>query len=88
MPRPGYVLEVDRSTPPTLMWHGETFRLERLPVGSRVLYAGEPLEPLADPDAAVRHALEHPDGDSPPLSDLLFPGMRLTICFDDISLPL
>ena len=88
MPRPGYVLEVDRSTPPTLMWHGETFRLERLPVGSRVVYAPEPLEPLADPDAAVRHALANPDGDSAPLRDLLFPGMRLTICFDDISLPL
>ena len=28
MPRPGYVLEVDRSTPPTLFWHGEGFRLE------------------------------------------------------------
>ena len=23
MPRPGYVLEVDRSTPPTLFWRGE-----------------------------------------------------------------
>jgi hypothetical protein len=88
MPRPGYVLEVDRSTPPTLMWHGETFRLEKLPVGSRVLYAPEPHEALRDPDAAVRHALANPDGDSPPLEDLLFPGMRLTICFDDISLPL
>ena len=21
MPRPGFVLEVDRSTPPTLLWH-------------------------------------------------------------------
>ena len=88
MPRPGYVLEVDRSTPPTLMWHGETFRLERLPVGSRVVYAPEPHEPLSDPDAAVRHALANPDGDSAPLRDLLFAGMRLTICFDDISLPL
>lgn len=89
MPRPGFVLEVDRSTPPTLFWHGETFRLERLPAGrSRVVYAPEPLEPLADPDAAIRHALAHPVGDSKPLSELLFPGMRLTICFDDISLPL
>jgi len=37
-PRPGFVLEVDRSTPATLIWHGEGFRLERLPVGSRVVY--------------------------------------------------
>jgi hypothetical protein len=88
MPRPGFVLEVDRSTPPTLFWHGEGFRLERLPIGSRVIYAPEPLEPLADPDGAIRHALLNPTGDSAPLPDLLHPGMRLTIAFDDISLPL
>ena len=86
--RPGLVLEVDRSTPPTLFWHGEQFRLERLPAGSRVVYPPEPVAPLADPDAAIRHALLHPLGDTKPLPDLLFPGMRLTICFDDVSLPL
>jgi len=88
MPRPGFVLEVDRSTPPILMWHGEGFRLERLPVGSRVIYAPEPLAALDDPDAAIRRALLDPAGDSSPLPDLLRPGMRLTIAFDDISLPL
>ena len=25
MPRPGFVLDVDRSTPPTLFWRGEGF---------------------------------------------------------------
>src|SRR4051794_38823780 len=88
MPRPGFVLEVDRSTPPTLLWHGEGFRLERLPVGSRVIYAPEPIEALDDPDAAIRHALLNPLGDSQPLPSLLRPGMKLTIAFDDISLPL
>jgi hypothetical protein len=87
-PRPGFVLEVDRSTPPTLFWHGEGFRYEQLPAGSRVIYPPEPVAPLADPDAAIRHALEHPVGDSPPLSALLFAGMRLTIAFDDVSIPL
>jgi hypothetical protein len=87
-PRPGFVLEVDRSTPPTLFWHGEGYRTEQLPVGSRVIYAPEPLAALKDPDAAIRHALEHPLGDSQPLSSLLTPGMSLTIAFDDISLPL
>ena len=86
--RPGFVLEVDRSTPPTLFWHGEGFRLEKLPAGSRVIYPPEPLTALADPDGAIRHALVNPLGDSKPLPELLFPGMRLTICFDDISLPL
>jgi hypothetical protein len=88
-PRPGLVLEVDRSTPPTLFWHGEGYRLQKLPPDrSRVIYAPEPLDGLDDPVAEIRNALEHPTGDSPPLSELLFPGMRLTIAFDDISLPL
>jgi lactate racemase len=87
-PRPGLVLEVDRSTPPTLFWHGERFALERLPEGSRVIYAPEPLPPLKDPVAEIRHALTHPLGDREPLPELLRPGMRLTICFDDVSLPL
>ncbi|MGH9121067.1 MAG: lactate racemase domain-containing protein [Acidimicrobiales bacterium] len=89
MPRPGFVLEVDRSTPPVLTWRGEGFTLERLPVErSRVVYAPEATAPLDDPDQAVRDALENPVGDSPPLSALLHAGMRLTIAFDDISLPL
>jgi len=87
-PRPGFVLEVDRSTPPTLFWHGEDFRLERLPTGSRVLYPPEPVDPLADPVGAIGHALRHPLGDSAPLAAQLHPGMRLTIAFDDVSLPL
>ncbi len=85
--RPGFVLEVDRSTPPTLFHHGEGFRLERLPVGSRIVYPPEPLPVLPDIDGAIRHALLHPV-DSEPLPALLSPGMRLTIAFDDISLPL
>ena len=62
-PRPGFVLDVDRSTPPTLFWHGEGYRLERLPAGrSRVLYAPEPLEGFVDPVRDIRHALEQPAG--------------------------
>jgi hypothetical protein len=86
-PRPGFVLEVDRSTPPTLFMRGEGFRLERLPVGSRVVYPPEPLPLNPDPDGAIRHALLHPV-DSDPLPALLHAGMKLTIAFDDISLPL
>ncbi|MEY2457467.1 MAG: lactate racemase, partial [Acidimicrobiaceae bacterium] len=89
MPRPGFVLDVDRSTPPVLFWHGEGFRLERLPAErSRVIYPPEPLEALKDPDGAIRSALLNPLGDSKPLPELLFAGMKLTIAFDDISLPL
>jgi len=87
MPRPGFVLEVDRSTPPTLFWHGEGLRMQRLPVGSRIVYPPEALAPLADPDDAIRDALLNPR-DSEPLPSLLRPGMKLTIAFDDVSLPL
>ena len=88
MPRPGFVLDVDRSTPPILFHHGEGFRLEKLPADrSRVVYPGEPLEPIEDVDAAIRKALLEPL-DSEPLPALLRPGMKLTIAFDDVSLPL
>ncbi|HEX9258904.1 MAG TPA: lactate racemase domain-containing protein, partial [Acidimicrobiales bacterium] len=88
MPRPGFVLDVDRSTPPTLFWHGEGFRLEKLPPGrSRVVYGSEPLPAIEDIDGAIRRALLDPV-DSDPLPALLRPGMKLTIAFDDISLPL
>ncbi len=88
MPRPGFVLEVDRSTPPILFWRGENFSLEKLPAGrSRVIYPPEPLKALDDIDGAIRHALLNPH-DQDPLPTLLFPGMKLTIAFDDVSLPL
>ena len=89
MPRPGFVLDVDRSTPPVLFHHGEQFKLEKLPPGrSRIIYPAEPLEPLEDIDGAIHDALVNPQGDSEPLPALLRPGMKLTIAFDDISLPL
>ncbi len=87
-PRPGFVLDVDSSTPPVLFWHGEGFSLEKLPEGSRVVYPPEPIKPLEDPRGAILDALAHPVGDTAPLKDLLTPGMRLSIAFDDISLPL
>ena len=74
MPRPGFVLDVDSSTPPILFHSGEQFRLERLPVGrSRVIYPAEPLPGIDDIDATIREALEHPL-DSDPLSSQLFAG--------------
>ena len=88
MPRPGFVLDVDRSTPPILFHHGEGFRLEKLPADrTRVIYPGEPLEPLDDVEASIHEALLHPL-DMDPLPALLTPGMKLTIAFDDVSLPL
>ncbi|MFT5269800.1 MAG: nickel-dependent lactate racemase, partial [Acidimicrobiales bacterium] len=87
-PRPGLVLEVDKSTPPILFHRGEGFSLEKMPAGrTRVLYPAEPLNPLPDPDGAIRDALLNPLDDDP-LPSKLFAGMKLTIVFDDVSLPL
>lgn len=87
MTRPGFVLEVDERTPPLLVHAGTRFVLERFPLGSRVVYPPDSLPGLEDVDAAVHDALHNPRGHKP-LPELLNPGMRLTIAFDDISLPL
>jgi hypothetical protein len=87
MTRPGLVLEVDERTPPLLVHEGEGFRLQRFPLGARVIYPPDPLPGIGDVTAAIRRALLHPL-DSEPLPELLRPGMRLTIAFDDVSLPL
>jgi lactate racemase len=85
--RPGFVLEVDDRTPPLIVHEGEGFRLETFPLGTRVIYPPESLPPVPDVEEAIRQALLEPE-DSEPLPALLRPGMRLTIAFDDVSLPL
>ena len=87
MARPGFVLEVDERTPPLLVHQGEGFRLQKFPLGSRVIYPPDSLPRLRGLRNHIRHALDHPHG-SEPLKELLTPGMRLTIAIDDISIPL
>jgi len=87
MSRPGFVLEVDERTPALLVHQGEGFRLEKFPLGTRVIYPPESLPGLRGLDGHIRHALDHPLG-AEPLRELLFAGMKLTIVFDDLSLPL
>ena len=86
MGRPGYVLEVDDRTPPLLVPDGDRFRLERFPLGTRVIYPAESLTPVPGLGEAINAALEAPL-QSEPLSALLEPAMRLTIVFDDIGVP-
>ncbi|MEP7060269.1 MAG: transcriptional regulator, partial [Actinomycetota bacterium] len=71
MPRPGFVLEVDERTPPLMVHQGEGFRTQKLPLGTRVVYAPDPLPGMKNVVGAIRHALEHPTGDSKPLPELL-----------------
>jgi hypothetical protein len=85
--RPGFVLDVDERTPPLLVHSGESFRLQEFPLGTRVVYSPESLPGVPDVDEAIESALLHPI-DSEPLPSLLHAGMRLTIAFDDLSLPL
>ena len=66
---------------------GEQFLWEPLPSGTRLIYPPPPLPAIKDVDSAIDNALDHPLG-ADPLSTQLRPGMKLTIAFDDISLPL
>ncbi len=85
--RGGSVIEVTEHSPPTVFHSGEQLRLERLPVGARVVHAPPPVPALTDVEAAIADALDEPLG-TDPLDALLRPGMRLSIAFDDLSVPL
>jgi len=83
----GTTTYIDTDSAPRFMMSGDRILLEHLPVGTRCLYAKPPLQGLKDPDAAIRYALNNPLG-MDPLHALLWPGMKVTIAFDDVSLPL
>jgi hypothetical protein len=78
---------VTPSDPPFLFHRGEGYERHRLPAGTRVIYANPALPPIADRRSAIEHAVDHPER-SEPLDALLKPGMKVTIAFDDVSLPL
>jgi len=77
---------VTSSDPPFLFHRGEGYKRHRLPIGSKVIYANPALPPLPDRRAAIRHAIDHPLG-TEPLAAQLRAGMKVTIAFDDVSLP-
>ena len=81
------VITIDTDSAPRIMFYGEDFLCEDLPVGTRVIYPRRPISGLPNPRAAIRYALHHPE-DMEPLHALLFPGMKVTLAIDDISLPL
>ncbi len=70
-----------------LVFYGDDLVRVELPDRTRVISAPPPLEPLADYPGSVRSALRDPLG-SPPLGELVGPGSRVTIAFDDPCLPL
>jgi len=82
-----HVVTIDTDSAPRILFYGENFLLEDLPVGTRVIYPRRPLSGVPNRTAAIRYALNHPM-DSDPLHAMLEPGMKVTIAVDDISLPL
>ena len=78
---------VTAADPPFLFHCGEGYERHRLPVGTTVIYPNEPLTPIVDRRAAIIHAIDNPEG-TEPLNAQLKPGMKVTIAFDDVSLPL
>ena len=62
--------------------------MQKFPLGTRVVYPPDALPGVRDLNAHIRRALLEPVGDSKPLPELLFAGMKLTIAVDDISIPL
>jgi hypothetical protein len=82
-----HVVTIDTDSAPRILFYGENFLLEDLPVGTRVIYPKRPMTALANPKAAIRYALNHPE-DMEPLHALLRPGMKVTVAIDDISMPL
>ncbi len=81
------VVTLDRKSAPRTIFSGDKLVEVDMPPGTRVIYPRKPLAGLADVDAAIRYALNHPYG-SDPLHARLRPGMKVTIAIDDISLPL
>ncbi|MCK6544565.1 lactate racemase domain-containing protein [Myxococcota bacterium] len=81
------VVYIDSDSAPRIIPAGEDFLYEHLPIGTRVVYPNPPMKGLPHPDAAIRYALNHPEG-MDPLFSMLKPSMKICIVMDDISLPL
>jgi hypothetical protein len=77
---------VRKKDPPFFFHRGEGFVRQRLPEGTRVIYPPPAMAGLPDLRASLRAALENPL-EADPLSSQLKPGMKVSIAFDDISLP-
>ena len=81
------VVTIEADSPPRVIFSGEDLLLEDLPVGTKVIYPKPPVAGLPNLKAAIRQAINRPEG-CEPLHAKLRPGMKVTIALDDISLPL
>lgn len=77
----------DKRSPPRMLFSDTDILLEEVPVGTRIVFPNPPIEELSNWRAAIRWAINHPEG-CDPLHAQLRPGMKVVIAIDDISLPL
>jgi len=77
----------EKRSPPRMLFSDTEILLEEIPAGTRVIFPNPPIEELANWRAAIRWAINHPEG-CDPLHAQLRPGMKVVIAIDDISLPL
>jgi hypothetical protein len=77
----------DKRSPPRMLFSDTEVLLEEVPVGTRIIFPNAPIEPLTNARAAIRWAINHPEG-CDPLHAQLRPGMKVVVAIDDISLPL
>jgi len=77
----------EKRSPPRMLFSDTEILLEEVPVGTRIIFPNPPIEELANARAAIRWAINHPEG-ADPLHAQLRPGMKVVIALDDISLPL
>ena len=87
MSHPGFATILEKDSPPMMFNAGDGFHYEKLPEGTRVIYPPGPSTAARRPQRGHRAGAAQPMG-MEPLHELLFPGMKLTIAFDDLSLPL
>jgi hypothetical protein len=81
------VVVQEKRSPPRMLFSDTEILLEEIPVGTRVVFPNPPIEELANWRAAIRWAINHPEG-CDPLHAQLRPGMKVVVAIDDISLPL
>lgn len=79
---------LDDDSAPRYLHYGEDFITAKFPAGTRVIYPNPPMKPIENRGAAIRYAINNPEGGVPPLYAQLKPGMKVTIALDDISVPL
>ena len=59
------VVTLDRKSAPRTIFYGDRLMEVDLPPGTRCIYPKAPIEPLKDPLAAIRYALNHPQNSDP-----------------------